>query len=104
VPKVILAPCVEDELWEIWAFIARDNPDAATCVVEAAYETFKNLADKPNLGRLRKLNDPRLRGVRSWHVSGFDDYLIFYRPIPGGVQVLHIYHGARDIDALFGGS
>jgi hypothetical protein len=35
-------------------------------------------------------------------VSGFDNYLTFYRPIPEGVQVLHVYHGARDIEALFG--
>ena len=35
-----LDPCVEDELWEIWKYIAKDNPDAATHVVEAAYATF----------------------------------------------------------------
>lgn len=33
-PKLILAPCVEDELWSIWKFIAKDNPDAATRVVD----------------------------------------------------------------------
>jgi plasmid stabilization system protein ParE len=41
-PKFILDPCVEDELWGIWYFIAQDNPDAATRVIEAAYETFPN--------------------------------------------------------------
>jgi plasmid stabilization system protein ParE len=101
VAKFILAPCVEDELWAIWAFIARDNPDAATDVIEAAYETFKELADNPNLGRPKKFSH-RLKDIRSWRVSGFDNYLIFYRPVPGGVQVLHVYHGARNIDALFG--
>jgi plasmid stabilization system protein ParE len=39
--------------------------------------------------------------VRSWRVSGFRNYLIFYRIVPEGVQVLHVYHGARDLDALF---
>jgi plasmid stabilization system protein ParE len=39
--KYILDPCVEEELWGIWHFIAQDNPDAATRVIEAAYETFK---------------------------------------------------------------
>ncbi len=101
--KIILAPCVEGELWEIWEFIAKDNPNAATRVIEAARETFKSLAHTPGLGRPRKFRNTRLKAIRSCLVSGFDNYLIFYRPIPDGIQVLHVYHGARDIEALFGG-
>src|SRR5271154_816309 len=100
-PKYILDPCVEGELWGIWHFIAQDNPDAATRVVEAAYETFKTLAANPGLGRLRRFRNPRLRDVRSRRVSGFENYVIFYRGVAGGIQVIHVYHGARDIDALF---
>lgn len=99
--KFILAPCVEEELWAIWAFIAQNNPDAATNVIEAAYETFKDLAEEPGLGRLRKFSNLRLKDVRSWHISGFDNYLIFYRAASEGIQVLHVYHGARNIDTLF---
>lgn len=99
-PKFILAPCVGDELWAIWTFIARDNPEAADRVIESAYETFQNLAKTPSLGRIRKFDNPRLKEVRSWHISGFDDYLIFYRPISEGIHVLHVYHGARDLDTL----
>jgi len=101
VAEFTLASGVEDELWAIWEHIADDNPDAATQVVEAACETCKALAANPGLGRLRKFRNPRLKGVRSWRVSGFDNYLIFYRAIPDGIEVLHVYHGARDIEALF---
>lgn len=101
-PKFILAPCVESELWTIWNFIAQDNPDAATRVIEAAHETFKNLAATPCLGRPHKFRNPKLKAVRSWHVSSFDNYLIFYRPVTEGIEVLHVYHGARDIEALLG--
>jgi toxin ParE1/3/4 len=103
VAKFILDPGVEDELWAIWAFIAEDNPDAATRLVDAVYETFKMLAANPELGRRRRFRDPRLRNVRSFRVSGFDNYLIFYRAISEGIQVLHVYHGARDLEALFEG-
>ena len=95
-----LAACVEDELWDIWKFIAQDNPEAATRVVESAYETFATLAGNPALGRLRKFRNPRLKGIRSWRVAGFDNYLIVYRSVPDGIQVLHVYHGARDIESL----
>src|SRR5438270_9764141 len=103
-PNYILDPCIEDELCGIWCFIARDNRDAATHVIEAAYETFKTLAANPSLGRPRRFQSPRLCNIRSWHISGFENYLIFYREVTGGIQVIHIYHGARDIDALFGES
>jgi len=81
----------------------KDNPDAATRVVESAYETFETLAITPTLGRPRKFRNLRLKGIRSWRVSGFNNYLIFYRSIPDGIQVLHVYHGARDIEALLDG-
>jgi toxin ParE1/3/4 len=83
-------------------FIAQDNPDAATRVIEAAYETFKTLAANPSFGKRRRFRSPLLRDVRSWHISGFENYLIFYRDITDGIQVNHVYHGARDIEALFG--
>ena len=101
-PEYILDPCVEDELWGIWRFIAQDNPNAATRVIEAAYATFKTLAANPGLGRPRRFRNPQLRDIRSLHISGFKNYLIFYRPVAGGIQVNHIYHGARDIESLFG--
>jgi len=102
-PKYILDPCVEDELWGIWNHIAQDNPDAATRVIEAAYETFKTLAANPGLGRRRRFRSAMLRDVRSWRIKGFENYIIFYRGVAGGIQVNHVYHGARDIDALLGG-
>src|SRR5581483_9494793 len=102
-PEFILAPVVEHELWAIWQFIARDNPDAATRVIEAAYETFAKLAANPGLGR-KKI--PKLASF--WRPffphHRFENYLIFYHSIANGIQVLHVYHGARDLESLFGES
>jgi toxin ParE1/3/4 len=101
-PEYLLDPIVEYELWGIWSFIARDDPEAATRVIEAAEGTLATLAANPGLGRLRKFRNPRLSGIRSWHIAGFDNYLVFYRKIPTGIQVLHVYHGARDLESMFG--
>ena len=43
-----------------------------------------------------------LRRVRRWPVTGFENWLIFYLPRANGVEVVHIIHGARDIEALLG--
>lgn len=99
--EYVLDPVVEDELWAIWRFIARDNPDAATRVIEAAYETFCTLATNPGLGRPRKFGHSRLSGIRSWRVTGFPNYLVFYRTSGDRIQILHVYHGARDLESLF---
>jgi len=101
VGKLIVDPCVEEDLWAIWQYVAQDNPAGATRLVEAVYATFKDLLATPGLGRPRRFRDRRLRDVRSWRVSGFRNCLIFYRVVPEGVQVLHVYHGARGLDALF---
>ncbi len=99
--KYILDPCVEDELWSIWQFIAKDNPDAATRVVEAAFKTFDTLATTPRLGRPRRFANSRVKDIRSLRIASFPNYLIFYRAIADGVQVLHVYHGAQDLERLF---
>jgi plasmid stabilization system protein ParE len=100
-PDCILDPCVEGELWGIWLFIAQDDPEAATRVIEGAFETFKTLSASPGIGRLRRFRNRKLHGIRSWRITGFENYLIFYRVTDDGIQVHHVYHGARDIEALF---
>ena len=68
--KFVLDPCVEDELDAIWDYIAEDNPDAATRVVEAAYATFRMLACNPLIGRARKFKDSRLIRVPELFIRG----------------------------------
>ncbi len=96
----VLAPGVENELDGIWEYIAKDNPDAATRVVRAAYESFRALAANPGLGHPRTFRRKALRNIRLWNVVGFRKYLIFYREVAGGIEVLHIFHDARNIQAL----
>jgi toxin ParE1/3/4 len=100
-PKCVLDPCVENELWEIWRFIAQDNPDAADRVLEVACKTFEILAKNPGIGRPRRFRKSRLRNLRSRQVSGFNSYLVFYAPIADGIEVFHVLHGARDLERLW---
>lgn len=92
---------VSGELLEIATVIADDHPDAAERFLDAADHTFELLAEQPHMGRARKFPSGSMKDLRSFRVNGFDNYLIFYRPVSGGIEVLHVYHGARDLDALF---
>jgi toxin ParE1/3/4 len=99
--KFILAPDVEGELRAIADYIAEQHPDAADRFIDAAYETFTTLAALPGMGRQRRFRHTRLQHVRSFRVNGFEEYLIFYGPLADGIEVYHVFHGARDLEGLF---
>jgi toxin ParE1/3/4 len=101
VANCVLDPCIEEELWEIWDYIAKDNPTAASQVIQATRDTFKTLAANPGIGRPRGFQDQRIRGIHVRPVTGFDRYLIYYRKISDGIQVIHVLHDARKIERLF---
>ncbi len=71
--------------------------DAADRFLKKINQKCKNLANFPNMGRRR---DELLPSLQSFPV---DDYLIFYRPIEGGIEILRVVSGYRDLNALFEG-
>ncbi len=94
-----LAPEVETELDDIWYYIAREsgNVEVADRLMDSITDRFFLLARHPNIGRRR---DQDLRpGLRSFPVG---DYVIIYRIEGDDVMILHVTHGRRDIEALFG--
>lgn len=84
-----------DALGYFQQFLAQ-NPDAALRWLKAIDRTIENLALQPFIGRLRKFRGRGLQNVRSWRVSGFEHYLIFYRFTSARMEILRIKHGAMD--------
>ena len=76
--------------------IMENNPEAALRFLQAIDRTVGNLARQPLLGRLRKFRGRDLKDIRSWRVSGFERYLIFYRFTGIRLEILRIKHGAMD--------
>ena len=90
----------EQDVAEIFAWIHADNPDAADRFLSAFRQELKLLSLHPFIGRRRRF---RVRGVRSWRVSGFENYHIFYRPGDAELAVVRVLHGARDLRSIFRG-
>jgi len=65
---------------------------------EQAQETFAALARQPFLGRPRPDLNPR--GLRSWRVNGFENWLIFYN-IGEAVEIFRVRHGMMDLPKIF---
>ena len=85
----------QHDLNKIWDRIAEDDRAAAERFAGDIRQKCRLLADNPRLGRAR---DELRPGLRSFPVGRF---LIFYRPLHDGIQVLRVVHGARNIEALF---
>jgi toxin ParE1/3/4 len=104
VSRFTLSPEAINDLELIWTYIARDNGQAADEVIEAAYRLCAILGEHPELGRVRELSQTALAGLRSFVITDFPNYVIFYRVKGEGVEIVRVLHGARDIDSLFGAS
>ena len=89
------------DLPRIYRFIAQDDPAAAERVLDAIEQTFEQVVRQPESG-VRYQNQRReLAELRMLPVSGFANYLIFYRIEAGVVRVLYVLHGARNLRQLF---
>ncbi|MDJ0535284.1 MAG: type II toxin-antitoxin system RelE/ParE family toxin [Xenococcaceae cyanobacterium MO_207.B15] len=69
--------------------------DAAESYLKKINQKCQTLASFPNMGRRR---DELFPMVRSFPV---DNYLIFYRPITEGIEVLRVVSGYQDLTKLF---
>jgi toxin ParE1/3/4 len=88
---------VEEELDEIWIYVAQESgsTDIANRMVDSITDHFFLLSAHPQMGRRR---DHDLRpGLRSLSVGG---YVVVYRIDKSDVLILHVVHGRRDIRAL----
>ena len=85
------------DLLDIHDYIARDSFVTALQFVERLEQHCYLLADSPLIGRLR----PELgRNLRSYVVPR-TSYIVFYRPVDDGVEIIHVVHGSRNLLRLF---
>jgi toxin ParE1/3/4 len=95
--RIIRTPQAHLDLIEIGLYIAEDNLEAALKVLDAMEDKFKLLARSPELGRKREELAPGLRSFPAAH-----NYLVFYKPIDNGIEIIRVLHGSRDIEPMFG--
>ena len=76
---------------EIWSYIAVRDLAAADRLVEQFDATLELIASAPHIGRKVEELAPNLRSFP------IGNYLIFYRPVEDGIQLIRLLHGAREI-------
>jgi toxin ParE1/3/4 len=86
----------ERDLVEIGNFIARDSPTNAAQFVLRLEQHCSFLASHPLAGRTR---DELALGLRS---LAYGRYVIFYRALDDGAEIVRVLHGARDLRRALG--
>jgi toxin ParE1/3/4 len=102
-PRITKSAKARRDLLEHYVYIGRDSMAAARRFRKAAQRAMEKLARMPDMGSVWETTHPALAGLRVWSIYKFQNHLIFYRPIPEGIEVVRVLHGAQDIDAILEG-
>lgn len=95
--RILKKPQVERDLVEHFSFIAQDKIEPADRFLRVAEASFKFIAEHPGVGQAWNSPIAQLDGIRVYMMpKSFRSYLIYYRPIDNGVEILTVLHGSRD--------
>ncbi|MBM9537079.1 type II toxin-antitoxin system RelE/ParE family toxin [Desulfobulbus alkaliphilus] len=100
-PKILITPAAEDDLINLWMYIARDNRSAADKVY-AAEQTFASLVAMPEIGTLYQPKRLWLNGIRFYPIKQFHNYVIYYKPIADGIEIIRVLHARMNRDRKLG--
>ena len=92
--KLVFAPAAQQDLLDIFDYIACDKPNAAANWVETIEQKCRLIATTPEFGEKRPEFGSDIRS------STVGRYVIFYRPVISGIEVVRVIPGDRDIRSL----
>ncbi len=85
------------DLQQIHDYIAQDSPRSAVRLVDRLEQMCLTLADQPRLGVAR----PEFGAEHRSFLAPGTRYVIIYRPLSDGVEIIHVRHGSQDLLRLF---
>lgn len=93
-PAIYKRPLAQEDLIEIWEYIADDSIDRADAFIDIVDGKLRTLAAQPMMRRAR---DEQMTGLRSFPASR---YMLFYELVTDGIALVRVLH-ARDIPSQF---
>ena len=95
-PRIIKRLAAKRELTQHFVWFAEEaGLEVARRFLKSAEKSFQDLAEMPGMGPL-KVHEGKFAGVRMWRVAGFENFLIFYRPLKDGVAIERVFHAKQD--------
>jgi toxin ParE1/3/4 len=99
--QIVRRPAANRDLVETFRHYARiPGMRVADRFFAQAEATFTRLARMPGMGTPYQPEQPLHAELRYFPIWRFRDYIVFYQPLPDGIEVDRVPHGARDIDGI----
>mgnify|MGYP001600502095 CR=1 FL=1 len=94
---LIVSPEAEQDLLDIWLYIAEDSPVNADRFLDRLERKALKLAEFTEIGIDRPELAPNLKSFP------VDRYVLYYRANTntGGIELVRVLHGSRDINRVF---
>ncbi len=89
------SPQAEQDLLDIWLYIAEDNMDNADCFLDKINDTVQRLAEFKDIGTERSELAHKL------FCFPLDRYVLYYRKMDAGIELVRVLHSSRDVVQLF---
>ena|ERR1035438_10079766 len=101
-PQIIKRPAARRDLVDHFDYPEEHGSiRIADRFLSAAGQTMEVLAQRPFSGMPQETKHTELAGMRKRRIKGFRNHLIFYFPLPDGIDVVRVVHAARDLERLF---
>jgi toxin ParE1/3/4 len=98
--QILIKPRAVVDLDEQLLHLSLSSLRVAQRFQQAVRLSFQRLAQTPDLGELLPSRKSRRTDFRVWPVRGFPNHLIYFREIAGGIEIVRLLHGTRDVGAL----
>lgn len=94
-PSLIISPEAEQDLLDIWLYITEDSSVNADRFLDRLEGKALKLAEFTQIGIDRLELAPDLKSFP------VDRYVLYYRANIGGIELIRVLHGSRDINRVF---
>lgn len=94
-PQYIISPAAIADLDNITDYFAERNIDAGEQLLDEFRKKCRYLTQFPFMGRSYSEIRSYLRGLP------MQNYIIFYRVIDNGIEIMRVIKGDRDLEAIF---
>ncbi len=100
--KPIILPAARDDILRQFRYylVEQDKPKVAERFLSAIMGTMDRIIRAPLGGAPKRFSRQALRDLRSWPVKGFEDVRVYYLAQEGGVRVVRVLHGRRDLNSI----
>ena len=94
--EVRITPAAEEDLLNIWDYLAktRSEDQAEAYLLKLEFQ-IELLLSQPQMGRSAEALQSGLRRFL------FQNHVVFYQSIEGGIEIIRVLHGAQDIAQAF---